>query len=45
MNPTQKYPQIIELSVFILNMFVFVLLYPANLLISSGTCLTPKLSN
>ena len=44
MDPIQKYPQIIELSACILNMFVWMLLCPINLLISLGTCLTPKLS-
>ena len=44
MNPIQKYPHIIELSACILNMFVFVFVCPINLLISLGTCSTPKLS-
>ena len=44
MNPIQKYSHIIELSACILNMFVFVFLCPINLLISLGTCSTPKLS-
>ena len=44
MDPIQKYPHIIELSACILNMFVFVFLCPINLLISLGTCSTPKLS-
>ena len=43
MNPIQKYPQIIELSACIINMFVFVFLCPINLLISLGTCGTPKI--
>ena len=44
MNPIRKYPNIIELPACILNMFVFVFLCPINLLISLGTCSTPKLS-
>ena len=45
MNPIQKYPHIIELSACILNMFVFAFLCPINLLISLGTCSTPKLNS
>ena len=45
MNPIQKYPHIIESSACILNMLVFVFLCPISLLISLGTCSTPKLSN
>ena len=44
MNSIQKYRQIIEMSVCILNMLVFVFLCPINFLISLGTCSTPKLS-
>ena len=44
MNPMQMYPHIIELSACILNMFVFEFLCPINLLVSLGTCSTPKLS-
>ena len=44
MNPIQKYPHIIELSAFILNMFVLMFLCPINLLVSLGMCYTPKLS-
>ena len=40
----QKYSHIIELSACILNVFVFVLLFPINFLFSLGTCSTPKLS-
>ena len=42
MNPMQKYPHIIELSACILNMFVLMVLCSVNLLISLGTCSTPK---
>ena len=42
MNLIQKYLHIIELSVCILNMFVLMFLYLINLLISLGTCSTPK---
>ena len=45
MNPIKKYPQIIELPAYILNMFVFVFLCPINPLISLEICSTPKLSN
>ena len=44
MSPIKKYPHIIELSACILNMLGFVFLCPINLLISLGTCSTPKLS-
>ena len=44
MNPMQKYPHIIELFDFILNMFVFMFLCPINILTSLGTCSTPELS-
>ena len=44
MNLIQKYPQIIELLACIINMFAFVFLCPINLLISLGTCGTPKIS-
>ena len=44
MNRMQKYPHIIEMPACILNIFVFVFLCPMNLLISLGTCSTPKLS-
>ena len=40
----QKYPHVLELSACFLNMVVFVFLCPINLLISLGTCSTPKLS-
>ena len=43
MNSMQRYPHIIELFACILNMFAFMLLFPINLLISLGTCSTPKL--
>ena len=39
MNPIQKYPQIIELSACILNMFVLVFLCPANL-VRKASCLS-----
>ena len=42
MNPIQKYLHIIELSAYLLNMFVFVFLCPVNLLSSLGTCSIPK---
>ena len=40
----QKYPHIIGLSACILNMFVFMFLYPINLLVSLGAYSIPKLS-
>ena len=42
MNPIEKYPDIIELSACILNMFVLMLLCLMNYLISLETCFTPK---
>ena len=42
MNPMQKYPHVIELSACIPNMFVLMFLCSINLLISLGTCSTPK---
>ena len=44
MNLIQKYPHIIESFACILNMFVFMSLFPINLLISLGICSTPKRS-
>ena len=45
MNPIQKYPHITELFACTGKMFPFMLLFPINSLISSGTCCsTPKLS-
>ena len=44
MNPMQKYPDIIELFDCILNMIVFMFLYPIKFSISLRTCSTPKLS-
>ena len=45
MNPIQKYPDIIELSACILNMFVLMFLSRISFLISLEACSTPKLSN
>ena len=42
MNQMQKYPHITELFTF--NMFAIMFLCPINVLISLGTCSTPKLS-
>ena len=44
MNPTQKYPHIIELFACTRKMLAIMFLFPTNYLISSGTCSTPKLS-
>ena len=44
MNFMEKYPYIIELFDCILNMFIFMFLFPMNSLISSGMCSTTKLS-
>ena len=44
MNPMQKYPHITELFACMRKMLAIMFLFPANSLISSGTCSTPKLS-
>ena len=44
MNPMQKYPHIIELFACTQKMLALMFLFPINSLISSGACLTPKLS-
>ena len=42
MNPTQKYPRIIELFACTRKMVAIMLLFPINSLISSGASSTPK---
>ena len=44
MNPMQKYPHITELFACTRKMLAIMFLFPANSLISSGTCSTSKLS-
>ena len=44
MNPMQKYPRNTELFACTQKIVVIMFLFPANSLISSGTCSTPKLS-
>ena len=44
MNPMQKYQHIIESFVCTGKMLAIMFLFPANSLISSGTCSTSKLS-
>ena len=43
MSPMQKYPHTIELFACILNIFVFMFLFPIKVLISLGRFSTPKL--
>ena len=44
MNPMQKYAYIIESFACTAKMLAIMFLFPTNSLISSVTCLTPKLS-
>ena len=44
MNPIQTYPHITELFACTRKIWAIMFLFPMNLLISSGTCSTPKLS-
>ena len=43
-NPMQKHPHITELFACTRKKLAIMFLFPINYLISSGTCLTPKLS-
>ena len=45
MNPIQKYPHITELFACTRKILAIMFLFPANSLISSGTCSTPKHRN
>ena len=45
MNPMQKYLHITELFPCTRKILAIIFLFPTNLLISSGACPTPKLSN
>ena len=44
MNPWQKYPHITELFACTRKILAFMVLFPINSSISSGTCSTPNLS-
>ena len=44
MNPTQKYPHIVELFACTGKKLAIMLLFLTNSLISSGTCSAPKVS-
>ena len=44
MTPMQQWPHITDMFACTRKMLVIMFLFPTNSLISSGTCLTPKLS-